>query len=93
MKRFKRSDTNDIFITDYTSVKKVQAQFVTIATILNEKDKNNITDVKVLIYILMPIEPSIKDPSLKLRTAKLSDNTGNIQITVFATLMLCCLHI
>ena len=48
LKRFKRSDTNDILITDYTSGKEVepqfpksdmQAEFFTIATILNEKAK------------------------------------------------------
>ena len=48
LKRLKCSDTNEIFITDYTSAKDVQAQFVTIATILNEKGKNDITNVKVL---------------------------------------------
>ena len=96
LKRFKRSDTNDIFITDYTSVKEVEPQFpksdmqdefVTIATSLNEKGKNDITNVKGLIYSLMPIESSTKDPTLTLRTVKLSDNTGNIQITVFASLV------
>ena len=47
MKRFKRSDTNDIFIADYTSVKKVQAEFVSIETIVNEKGRNDIVDAKV----------------------------------------------
>ena len=64
----------------------MQAEFVTIATILKEKGKNDIINVKGLIYSLMSIESSIKDPTLILRTAKLSDNTGNIQITVFAFL-------
>ena len=87
MKQFKRSDTNDIFITDYTSIKKVQAEFVSIETIVTEKGRNDIIDAKVLIYSLMPIEPSIKDLSLTMRTATLSDNTGNIQTTVFASLV------
>ena len=47
LKRFKRSDTNDIFIADYTSVKKVQAEFVSIETIVNEKGRNDIIDAKV----------------------------------------------
>ena len=74
-------------MTYYTSIKEVQAEFVSMATILNEKGKNDIINVKVLIYSLMPIEPSIKDPPLTLGTAKLSDNPGNIQITVFASLV------
>ena len=95
LKRFKRSDISDILITDYTSVKEVepqspksdmQAEFVTIATILNGKAKNNII-VKDLIYSLIPTESSTKDPILTLRTAKLSDNTENVQITVFAYLV------
>ena len=95
LKRFKRSDISDILITDYTPVKEVepqspksdvQAEFVTIATILNGKAKNNII-VKDLIYSLIPIESSTKDPILTLRTAKLSDNTENVQITVFAYLV------
>ena len=58
LKRFKRSDTNDVFITDYTSLKEVepqfpksdmQAEFVTTATILNEKAKNDIINAKGLI--------------------------------------------
>ena len=89
MKRFKRSDTNDILITDYTSGKEVESQFpksdmqagsVTIATILNEK-------AKMASNGLMPIESSTKNPTMTLRTAKLSNNTGNIQITVFASLV------
>ena len=96
LKRFKRSDTNDVFITDCTSLKEVepqflksdmQAEFVTTATILNEKAKNDIINAKGLIYSLMPIESSTKDPTFTLRTAKLSDNTGNIQITVFTSLV------
>ena len=95
LKRFKRSDISDILITDYTSVKEVepqtpksdmQAEFVTLATILNGEAKNNII-VKDLIYSLIPIESSSKDPILTLRTAKLSDSTENIQITVFAYLV------
>ena len=95
LKRFKRSDISDILITYYTSVKEVepqtpksdmQAEFVTLATILNGEAKNNII-VKDLIYSLIPIESSSKDPILTLRTAKLSDNTENIQITVFAYLV------
>ena len=95
LKRFKRSDISDILITDYTPVKEVepqspksdvQAEFVTIATILNGKAKNNII-VKDLIYSLIPIESSTKDPILTLRTAKLSDNTENVQITVFVYLV------
>ena len=35
----------------------------------------------------MPIESSTKNPTMTLRTAKLSNNTGNIQITVFASLV------
>ena len=65
----------------------MQAEFVTIATVLNKKGKNNIINVKGLIYSLMPIESSTKDSTSTLRTAKLSDNTGNIQITVFASLV------
>ena len=65
----------------------MQAEFVTTATILNEKAKNDIINAKGLIYSLMPIESSTKDPTFTLRTAKLSDNTGNIQITVFASLV------
>ena len=89
LKRFKRSDTNDILITDYTSGKEVESQFpksdmqagfVTIATILNEK-------AKMASNGLMPIESSTKNPTMTLRTAKLSNNTGNIQITVFASLV------
>lgn len=62
LKRFKCSDTNDIFITDYKSVKEVQphflkkdmqAEFITIPT-LNEKTKNDIINVKGLIYSLTP---------------------------------------
>ena len=96
LKRFKRSDTNDIFITDYTSVKEVkpqflksdmQAEFFTIATILNKKAKNDIINVKGLLYSLMPIESSTTNPILTLGTAKLSDNTGDIQLTVFASLV------
>ena len=95
LKRFKCSDISDILITDYTLVKEVepqspksdmQTEFVTIATILNGEAKNNII-VKDLIYSLIPIESSTKDPILTLRTAKLSDNTENIQITVFAYLV------
>ena len=95
LKRFKRSDISDILITYYTSVKEVepqtpksdmQAEFVTLATILNGEAKNNII-VKDLIYSLIPIESSTKDPILTLRTAKLSDNTENVQITVFAYLV------
>ena len=96
LKRFKRSDSNDIFITDYTSVKEVepelpksdmQTDFAIIATILNEKAKNYIINVKDLIYSLMLIESSTKVLTLTLRTAKLSDNTGNILITVFTSLV------
>ena len=65
----------------------MQTEFVAIATVLNKKSKNNIINVKGLIYSLMPIESSTKDSTLTLRTAKLSDNTGNIQITVFASLV------
>ena len=65
----------------------MQTEFVTIATVLNKKSKNNIINVKGLIYSLMPIESSTKDSTLTLRTAKLSDNTGNIQITVFVSLV------
>ena len=65
----------------------MQTEFVTIATVLNKKSKNNIINVKGLIYSLMPIESSTKDSTLTLRTAKLLDNTGNIQITVFVSLV------
>ena len=65
----------------------MQTEFVTIATVLNKKSKNNIINVKGLIYSLMPIESSTKDSTLTLRTAKLLDNTGNIQITVFVALV------
>ena len=65
----------------------MQIEFVTIATIFNQKAKNDIINVKGLIYSLIPIESFTKDPTLTLRTFKLSDNTGNIQITVFASLV------
>ena len=42
--------------------------------------------MKGLIYRLLPVESSIKDETLTL-TAKLSDNTGNIQITVSVSLV------
>ena len=95
LKRFKRSDTNDTFITDYKSVKEVephflkkdmQAGFITITT-LTEKTKKDIINVKGLIYSLTPIESYTKDLTLTLGTAKLSENTGNIQITVLAPLI------
>ena len=95
LKRCKRSDTNDTFITNYTSVKEVepdflksdmQAEFISITT-LNEKTKNDIIDVKGLIYSLTPIESYTKDLTLTLRTAKQSENTGSIQITVLAPLI------
>ena len=65
----------------------MQTDFAIIATILNEKAKNYIINVKDLIYSLMPIESSTKVLTLTLRTAKLSDNTGNILITVFTSLV------
>ena len=43
--------------------------------------------MKGLIYSLIPIDFSTKDPTVKLRTTKLSDNTRNIQITVFTSLV------
>ena len=49
----------------------MQAEFVTIAAILNKKGKNDIIDMKGLICSLMSIESSTKDPTLTLRTAKL----------------------
>ena len=96
LKRFKRSGTNDIFITDYTSVKEGKPQFLksdmqtecfTIAIILDKKAKNDIINVKGLLCSLMPIESSTTNPILTLRTAKLSDNTGDIQLTVCASLV------
>ena len=96
LKWFKRSDTNDIFITDYTSVKEVKPQFLksdmqaecfTTASILNKKAKNDIINVKGLLYSMMPIESSTTNSIMTLRTAKLSDNTGDIQLTVFASLV------
>lgn len=65
----------------------MHAEFVTIATAFNKKGKNNIFNVKILIFNLIPIEASIKDPTLKVRTAKFSGNTGNIQIAVFDSLI------
>ena len=62
-------------------------EFVTIATILNKKGKNLIINVKGLICSWMPIESSTKNSILTLRTVKLSDNTGNIQITAFSSLV------
>ena len=72
------------YSNDHKSDKQVE--FVTIALILNENGKNDIINVEGLIYSLMSsIEFSIKDPTQTLRTAKLSDNSGSIHITVFAS--------
>lgn len=92
----KNSDTNDVVVTVYMLVDEIEpqlpksdmhAEFVTIATIFNKKGKNNIINVKILICNLISIEASIKDPKLKVRTAKFSGNTGNIQIAVFDSLV------
>lgn len=98
LKKFKKSDRDDILVTDYTSVKKVKLSFempakqeviTEVATIKNECELMDVIDVCGIIELLgekQTIELSYSQSTLPLQKAILQDNTGTIAVSFFGDL-------
>ena len=94
LKKYKRGDNNDIFITDFTSVKRTelnfqkkmfQPTFKTITEIMNECAIYEIVNVRGLVYNLQDEEHVDKDGKpLRMRKAQFKDETDSIEIVLFS---------
>lgn len=94
IKKFKRSDSNDVLITDFSSVRQFTPDFEkpthelvykNIEAISNECPLYNIVNVVGIIFDIGPIQTCEKDGKpLKFRKATISDDTGTVPITLFS---------
>ena len=93
IKRYKRTERNDILITDFTSIKKLKldftqpvhnAVFQEISTVENELSLFDVVNVKGILYNIGVLETATKDDKIiEFKKASLKDNTGSMPITLY----------
>ena len=93
IKRYKRTERNDILITDFTSIKKLKldftqpvhnAVFQEISTVENELSLFDVVNVKGILYNIAVLETATKDDKIiEFKKASLKDNTGAMPITLY----------
>jgi len=97
LRKAKVSASNDIMITDFTSVRKtkinfpkesLKLDFSTIASINNEKSLYERVNVKGIVLEVSDNEQTeIDGKPIDLRKTVIGDNTGSITLTLFANLV------
>ena len=93
IKCYRRTERNDILVTDFTSIKKSKLNFTPpvhdvvfqeISTVENELSLFDVANVKGILYNIGVLETATKDDKIiEFKKACLKDNTGSMPITLY----------
>ena len=92
IRRYERTEQNDVLITDFTSIKKLKLDFTQsvhnavlqeISTVKIELSLFDVVNGKGILYIGV-LETATKDDKIvEFKIASLKDNTGSMPITLY----------